>query len=288
MRLEHIPWGCSMPDLQGECLQHFAAGMGHHGLFFGSWPTHFRGRVSKLQATEGNRLTIDEEFWHQIFQDLLGLGLCPVQSVVMILSQEIESSPLDSYNLRVNAASMQERQGSRALKNFNNLVKDVLIHWSVQQVSPRIPKDLQVEVLDVASGRGGDQLKFVKAAEMAKRRLCYNAIDISEAQILEARKRLSQRLPLSNLDCARFLIGDVTLVPPKLPEGPVLPWQQVVSIEFALHYAFGSESSARSFLHHATSRLCAGGLLLITTVDANEISKLAARAKEKQEIGMAA
>ena len=36
-------------------------------------------------------------------------------------------------------------------------------HCFNAEVSPRIPKALQLEVFDVASGRGGDQLKFVKA-----------------------------------------------------------------------------------------------------------------------------
>eukprot|EP00434_Breviolum_minutum_P029227 symbB.v1.2.025850.t1/scaffold2538.1/size76676/4 len=110
---------------------------------------------------------------------------------------------------------MQERQGSRALKNFNNLVKDVLIHWSVKQVAEKVT-NVKVEVFDAASGRGGDQLKFVKAAELVKKRLCYNAMDIAEAQIVEARKRLSQRLPISNLECARFFIGDLMITAPEL------------------------------------------------------------------------
>ncbi|CAK9015759.1 unnamed protein product [Durusdinium trenchii] len=174
---------------------------------------------------------------------------------------------------------MQERQGSRAMKNLNNLVKDVLIRWSLQQVTSA--GVATVEVLDVCSGRGGDQMKFLQAP-ISTVRLCYNAVDIAEAQILEAQKRLRQRLPLEWLESCRFFIGDVTLLAPTLPDEP-LPWQHIVSIQFALHYAFKSKASARSFLHNATGRLCGGGLLIITTVDSSKIGEFARQAAEKQE-----
>lgn len=123
---------------------------------------------------------------------------------------------------------MQERQGSRALKNVNNLVKDVLITWAVRQVATS-----RLEVLDVASGRGGDQLKFLRAAKGLGRTLAYNAVDVAQAQVSEARRRLRQRLPDATLECARFFVGDVVEVAPSL-QGKELPWQHVVSIQFAL------------------------------------------------------
>ncbi|CAE7609957.1 unnamed protein product [Symbiodinium natans] len=111
----------------------------------------------------GSGMLIDDGFWSRIFQ-------------------EIEASPAQSYNLRRNAASMRARQGSRSLKNLNNLVKDVLIHWAVREVASFLPAgpSCVVSALDVASGRGGDQLKFVKAAEVCGCRICYTAIDIAK------------------------------------------------------------------------------------------------------------
>eukprot|EP00913_Durusdinium_trenchii_P027131 g25458.t1 len=90
-------------------------------------------------------------------------------------------------------------------------------------------------------------------------------------------------MPSSNVLQPNTTIGrDVTLLAPTLPDEP-LPWQHIVSIQFALHYAFKSKASARSFLHNATGRLCGGGLLIITTVDSSKIGEFARQAAEKQE-----
>ncbi|CAJ1383631.1 unnamed protein product [Effrenium voratum] len=213
-----------------------------------------------VSLEDTGRQIIDEDFWHRIFQ-------------------EIESSPAESYNLRPNASTMKERQGSRGLKNFNNLVKDVLICWAVQQVAAPASA---VHVLDVASGRGGDQMKFGKAAAAANRRLCYTAIDVAEAQILEAQRRMiasRQKDDAPSLESARFLIGDVAKIAPST-FAQQLALQHISSVQFAVHYAFSSCESARTFLRNATGRLRQGGLLLITTVDSCAMGRLARDAKD--------
>lgn len=59
---------------------------------------------------------------------------------------------------------------------------------------------------------------------------------------------------------------------------PDLRWQHVVSIQFALQYAFACEEHARAFLRHSLSQLCIGGILICTTVDDVSIGHLAGRA----------
>ncbi|CAJ1352936.1 unnamed protein product [Effrenium voratum] len=219
---------------------------------------------SQRELNEAGRQIIDEDFWHRIFQ-------------------EIESSPAESYNLRPNASTMKERQGSRGLKNFNNLVKDVLICWAVQQVAAPASA---VHVLDVASGRGGDQMKFGKAAAAANRRLCYTAIDVAEAQILEAQRRMiasRQKDDAPSLESARFLIGDVAKIAPST-FAQQLALQHISSVQFAVHYAFSSCESARTFLRNATGRLRQGGLLLITTVDSCAIGRLGRLARDAKDL----
>eukprot|EP00437_Effrenium_voratum_P050145 CAMPEP_0181521152 /NCGR_PEP_ID=MMETSP1110-20121109/66689_1 /TAXON_ID=174948 /ORGANISM="Symbiodinium sp., Strain CCMP421" /LENGTH=766 /DNA_ID=CAMNT_0023651685 /DNA_START=53 /DNA_END=2351 /DNA_ORIENTATION=- len=228
-----------------------------------------------VSLEDTGRQIIDEDFWHRIFQ-------------------EIESSPAQSYNLRPNASTMKERQGSRGLKNFNNLVKDILIQWGVREVSchlKRAGQDCVVSALDVASGRGGDQLKFVKAAESQGCRLCYTAIDVAEAQVQEATNRLRQGLERQKtlkqtLLAARFFVGDAAQVAPQqpgMPDEAEPQWFHVASIQFALHYAFSSCETAQSFLRHAAGNLCSGGLLLITTVDASQMARIAADIHEIQK-----
>lgn len=229
-------------------------------------------KLPEVVHEQGSRVLIDDEFWNQIFQ-------------------EIESSPAQAYNLRRNATSMRARQGSRNLKNFNNLVKDILIQWGVREVSSHLKgagQDRVISALDVASGRGGDQLKFVKASRSQGCRLCYTAIDVAEAQVQEATNRLRQGLERQKmlkptLLAARFFVGDVAQVAPQqlgMPTEAEPQWFHVASIQFALHYAFSSRETAQSFLRHAAGNVCSGGLLLITTVDASQMARIAAQAQD--------
>jgi len=204
--------------------------------------------------------------------------------------QKLEASPKQSYNARKNAATVRQRGGARALKNFNNLVKTVLIDWSLAVVvassgaggeaaaSDPASEGPCVEVLDVASGRGGDQIKFVQSCQAQGVRLCYNGIDVADEQVAEAQRRLRLTCEKdgrcrSTLCRARLFVGDVVRVP--LPE---LASQQVVSIQFAIQYAFGTEANARSFLKHSLERLCTGGVFIAVTLDSEKIRELSADA----------
>lgn len=194
--------------------------------------------------------------------------------------QKLESSPQQSYNARKNAATLQDRVGSRALKNFNNLIKTVLIDASLAEVAAALacgdtwPMRNCIEVFDVASGRGGDQLKFARSASDLKLRLCYTGMDVAEEQVVDAVRRLRAARDKAAFVRARFFIGDVARVAPQ-----DLPWQQVVSIQFALQYAFGSEADARSFLRNSLSRLCSGGMVIAVTLDAASVASVAKAAR---------
>ncbi|OLQ10343.1 mRNA cap guanine-N7 methyltransferase 1 [Symbiodinium microadriaticum] len=209
-------------------------------------------KLPEVVQEQGSRVLIDDGFWNQIFE-------------------EIESSPAQAYNLRRNATSMRARQGSRNLKNFNNLVKDILIQWGVREVSGHLK-------------RAGQDY----AAESQGCRLCYTAIDVAEAQVQEATNRLRQGLERQKtlkqtLLAARFFVGDVAQVAPQqpgMPDEAEPQWFHVASIQFALHYAFSSCETAQSFLRHAAGNLCSRGLLLITTVDASQMARIAAEAQD--------
>ncbi|CAE8693744.1 unnamed protein product, partial [Polarella glacialis] len=84
--------------------------------------------------------------------------------------------------------------------------------------------------------------------------------------------------PASAFARARFFVGDAGTAAPCVSGGQPLPWQQVVSVQFALHYFFSSEERAKQFLQNSIGRLCAGGLLILTTVDASRMAALAKQA----------
>ena len=114
---------------------------------------------------------------------------------------------------------------------------------------------------DLACGKGGDLAKWKEAGIGA-----YCGIDIaSESVRTDARLRYNvghHAFP------AALFVADcfaVPLVHALLPRGPF----DVVSCQFALHYAFGSEARARRALENVSSLLRAGGVFLGTTADAN-------------------
>jgi len=199
---------------------------------------------------------------------------------------EMNTKPEHSYDWRENAKDMRHRAGSRSMKNFNNLVKSVLIDWATQTIYPELLAGPQggktLSVFDVASGRGGDMLKFLQSASAvgeADLKVQYVGVDIAGEQVKEAWRRLEAALTKKSRDVCRSIlksahhfVADVCTTP--LPDD--LPWCQLVSIQFALHYSFETEARARNFLKHACERLCSGGLFLCVTVDEKQIASMAA------------
>eukprot|EP00931_Biecheleriopsis_adriatica_P114873 TRINITY_DN90756_c0_g1_i1.p1 TRINITY_DN90756_c0_g1~~TRINITY_DN90756_c0_g1_i1.p1 ORF type:complete len:877 (+),score=192.28 TRINITY_DN90756_c0_g1_i1:43-2673(+) len=279
-------------EASAATLQSFDAGRGivRSLAADGDWEEVFAQLQSLVkEAAQKNRLALPKVELHRIDRSKAGEQRILDDKFWLTILEDIEASPQESYNLRPNANTLKERAGSRALKNINNLVKAVLIDWSLRQVAvaSQGQQDLCVEVLDVASGRGGDQLKFGQAAAKTGLRLSYTAIDVAEAQVEEARRRMRLELAKSQKGVAsgspfaraRFFIGDsAASAPCTMPSRQPLPWQQVVSAQFALHYFFSSEATAKKFLRNATGRLCSGGVLIFTTVDASKIAQLAEQA----------
>merc|ERR1711971_271291 len=155
----------------------------------------------------------------------------------MSVIAQLNGDPKWSYNSRKNATTIEERAGLRSLKNFNNLVKTLLIDWALSSIL-QSAEGLSAggtppcfEVLDVASGRGGDQMKYLRTASNLGGRLCYNGVDVAEEQVQEAHRRLLLALKQGGNGifpdeafgsaCARLFVGDMLRV--SLPR---LPWQQ--------------------------------------------------------------
>ena len=136
------------------------------------------------------------------------------------------------------------------LRSFNNWVKSVLI-------SSHCPP--HAAVLDLCSGKGGDLRKF-QQANIAQ----YVGADAAAGSVREAVDRYNSggyAFPALFLaaDCHRALLSQV--LPPAL-------WFDLVSCQFALHYSFETEQTARDFLWNAAERLLPDGHLIATFPDA--------------------
>lgn len=157
------------------------------------------------------------------------------------------------YNER-RGEGRQGRRQSRIyrLRTFNNWLKSVLINLHTRP---------GYSVLDLCCGKGGDLNKWVAVNVTS-----YVACDVAELSVKEAMKRYNDlsQAPFRPF----FLVGDCFGV----PVSNFLAAEQtfdVVSCQFAIHYAFESEDRVRMLLRNVTERLKPGGFFVGTTVDAN-------------------
>jgi mRNA (guanine-N7-)-methyltransferase len=148
------------------------------------------------------------------------------------------------------------RQTSRIirLRNFNNWVKTVLINLHTRP---------GCRVLDLCCGKGGDLMKWAKVKASALVACDTAAVSISQA--VERYNKMSSvtfRPKLLVGDCFDVRLTDY------LEEDECF---DIVSCQFAMHYAFESKERARQMLLNVTERLKPGGFFIGTTPDANVV-----------------
>lgn len=154
------------------------------------------------------------------------------------------------YNIRANK-SMRERRNTKNIniRNANNFIKSCLIRKYVKRDD---------SVLDLGIGKGGD---FHKYKNVHIRELY--GIDIADRSILDATERVREgqypfKITLKTKDAfAR--------------EFRLKKSFDVVSSQFAFHYAFSSEQVLDTTLKNINTHMNYGGYLILTTLDKNEI-----------------
>lgn len=167
--------------------------------------------------------------------------------------QDLNVSIRQHYNERA-WDSKREHRGLSAiikLRNFNNVIKHILIHESTQNSG--------VRVLDLGCGKGGDLRKWEQVDPSQ-----YVGIDISNASIMEAARRYRSnrsRFPVV------FATGDAfgLPLPEILYEFPEVQFpMDVVTMQFCLHYAFETEAKARQTIENVARSLRPGGVFIGT------------------------
>lgn len=154
------------------------------------------------------------------------------------------------YNVQKVLSLVERTQSTTVhLKNFNNWIKTILINNHTQ------PND---SVLDLCAGKGGDFLKWSKAKIGS-----LTHVDIAQQSIQQAQARV----PTPSFFPITFLVADCC------QSLPLDAQYDLVSCQFALHYAFETESRMHAFFHNVRSRLKSGGHFIGTIPDANMIKK---------------
>jgi len=199
------------------------------------------------------------------------------------------------YN-EIEEKGLDKRKESRIyyMRNFNNWIKSMLIQeyadkiinmrpdlrkgkafqnkrWNAEKIARRKETEGNLSstfvVLDMGCGKGGDFMKWKKAE--VDHLIC---VDIAENSIEQARKRYYDMKSKSggNIFNAKFSCRDCTTeaLPdlfPKINGKP--PLFDIVSCQFAFHYAFESQAQAERLFKNAAECLRPGGYFIGTTID---------------------
>jgi len=148
----------------------------------------------------------------------------------------------------------------KKFKNFNNSIKHIIIN-------KHIVKD--ATILDFCAGKGGDLKKWyclfirelfftdssVKLISLAIKRYNY---------IYKSLKKDIFPCTFIITDCFQKLLNNIF---------DLNIWFDLISCQFALHYAFESEKQVRAMLKNVSSRLKQGGYFIGTTPDSNRLVK---------------
>lgn len=189
-------------------------------------------------------------------------------------STEAENEACRSHYNRQAHERRHERQQSPIieLRRANNRVKQHIIDQAlsfakqvVEQTQGERPSPRPIVVLELGCGKGGDLHKYGAWSLQYRTPVELYALDISEDSIDEMRRRwrtLDKRFPFLRVRCA---VGDFCAA-----ENADLPadWPvaDIVSVQFALHYAFESAAKVRRFGDNVARALAWRNSLLIGTV----------------------
>lgn len=201
--------------------------------------------------------------------------------------------PMEYYDSKA-AKDIDERTSTKTFNHrvFNNWVKSVLIHkyttaikekykedWGEDDSSgteeqqpqrrgtyPNQEKSLQLSVLDIACGKGGDFKKWQFAGTRN-----YFGVDISYKAIQDASAR---KITSFKTSCTTFIQQDAAAKPDDFfANFPQDMYFDIASCQFSMHYMFSSKEKTKNFLQNVSSRLLNDGYFICTFPDSNVIVK---------------
>jgi SAM-dependent methyltransferase len=165
------------------------------------------------------------------------------------------------YDIIASSKKKRTQSPILLLRNYNNRVKEFLLK-SYDTTTTN-------NVIDFASGKGGDLWKMVKYFKYLL------SIDVSYASTREAKNRYTNNTQLHNLN-ATFLTGDISNK--KLFEdiSRDISYQNffdTATCFMAIHYLFINRHTINNFIDNIHYALKTNGTVIIATVDNTEIVK---------------
>ncbi|XP_030377606.1 mRNA cap guanine-N7 methyltransferase [Scaptodrosophila lebanonensis] len=177
------------------------------------------------------------------------------------------------YN-ELKEAGRKERHKSKIfyMRNFNNWIKSQLINEYMSLIKHQKRLGESLRVLDMCCGKGGDLLKWEKAA--ITHLICTDIAEVSVDQCQRRYQDILMRAEKSKFGhkfTAEFFACDSTLVRLRERYMDASLQLNLVSCQFAFHYCFESQAQAECMVRNAAECLQPGGFFIATIPDAYEI-----------------
>jgi mRNA (guanine-N7-)-methyltransferase len=206
--------------------------------------------------------------------------------------QEVHSKASESYDAVAKTRGGEGAHVSREspFRNFNNFAKKLLIQGALDLVlasrQSSTAFDGSCAVLDLASGRGGDLMKWMygrsppQNANASHGRVLrvthYEGYDISAESVAEATRRLQESFQgkppatcsMAPRNCFESLFWDEMS-----KTNPLHGTFDIVSVQFALHYACVSGKDVHRLLAAINAAVRQGGVFIATIVDGEELQQ---------------
>jgi len=172
----------------------------------------------------------------------------------------------------------ESRKDSRIfhLRNFNNWVKSVVISEFLEKVKRRKRVSDDINVLDIACGKGGDILKWQKGKvdHVIMADIAAKSVDECKDRYKKLeREQRHNRYSRERLFTAEFFVADCT----KKRLCDLYRHKSIkldmTSCQFAFHYSFESYEQADLMLKNCCENLGVGGYFIGTTPDAQKLVK---------------
>lgn len=190
-----------------------------------------------------------------------------------------------SYDVVTRAKKGDMSSQRTAFRHFNNFIKKLLIQFALDTIHEK-NGPTRVKVLDLACGRGGDLGKWMFSESPAINVPCrksgqvdptyvgyYSGFDVSPECVAESQRRYAQ---LEKKGDADFAVADCfgeTFVLSDVRQVKHYGCFDVVSIQFAFHYACYNEDIIDRLLRAVSDALKEGGVFIVTTVDLDELAR---------------
>lgn len=202
--------------------------------------------------------------------------------------ESLGSTVAKHYN-QIPAGSKEGRKDSRIfhLRNFNNWVKSVIINEFLDKVKRKKRTSDDINILDLACGKGGDLLKWDKGKvdHVIMADIAATSIDQCKERYSRLERDRKRGYSRDRVFTTEFFAADCTkeVLSEKYKKSDIK--LDLTSCQFAFHYSFESYEQADIMLKNACENLRVGGYFIGTTADSNKLVKRIKECKEADSFG---